>query len=258
MLRRTLTAIVIILIVIPPLYFGGYLLYGLMSAVIIAGGYEILKLNSNWKIWSKLLIGFFLIYTVISVFLPRALTLMAIGLLIIILLSVPIFSKNFTSEDSLYLMGVYTIFLIFPKAFLYIYNINNLYIWYILVATYGCDTGAYFIGSKFGKNKLIPEISPNKTKEGAIGGWATGAVLSFIFGILLIGKNDLLVLVLGSLWIPVVSQFGDLAFSSIKRHFNIKDFSNIFPGHGGVLDRIDSLIFSLIFFWIILLLVVML
>ena len=119
---------------------------------------------------------------------------------------------------------------------------------YVALATYMCDTGAYFFGVFFGKHKLIPRVSPNKTWEGSIGGYAVGAVISFVFGFFLIKDLPVSLLAVGSLTLPILAQLGDLSFSSVKRHFGIKDFGSLFPGHGGVLDRIDSLIFCLMWF----------
>ncbi|MCD8204925.1 MAG: phosphatidate cytidylyltransferase [Coprobacillus sp.] len=127
---------------------------------------------------------------------------------------------------------------------------------YVFLADYLTDAGAYFFGMLFGKNKLNERISPKKTWEGFIGGYATSFIISFLFAfILAICDNPIcsaldsshwyLILIL-SLIIPLFAVLGDFIFSSIKRAYEIKDFSNIIPGHGGVLDRIDSLVVSLI------------
>ena len=106
---------------------------------------------------------------------------------------------------------------------------------------------------KFGKNKLIPRISPNKTVEGAISGYLAGVLVSFLFAyFLLMDQLGLNIILMGSLLIPLVSQLGDLSFSLIKRNYGIKDFGSIFPGHGGALDRIDSLVFAVLTFQIVL------
>ena len=128
---------------------------------------------------------------------------------------------------------------------------------YVLLGTFMTDIGAYFIGVFFGKHKLKPRISPKKTWEGFFGGIIISTFVSFAFGFifsltghpLVYGVLDrehwYLILVL-SLVIPFASVLGDFVFSSAKRHFEIKDFGNIMPGHGGVLDRLDSVIFSML------------
>ena len=99
------------------------------------------------------------------------------------------------------------------------------------------DAGGFFIGASFGKHKLCPNVSPKKTVEGAIGGVLfcvlTAVVLGFLFALIILGIVD-----------AVVSIIGDLSFSLIKRSVGIKDYSSIFPGHGGMLDRFDSIIFT--------------
>lgn len=121
------------------------------------------------------------------------------------------------------------------------------YSWAFLLtflAAWGSDTFAYFVGKAFGKHKLIPKISPKKTVEGAIGGAIGGMLLFPLFGLVISNTMDhnvnyILISILGFL-AAVVSQIGDLIMSAIKRSYNVKDFGNIFPGHGGFLDRFDS------------------
>jgi phosphatidate cytidylyltransferase len=116
------------------------------------------------------------------------------------------------------------------------------------------DTGAYFIGILFGKNKINPRISPKKTWEGFTGGIIISTLFSFVFAMILAlcghpilkcldTDNWYLVLII-SLIMPLFATLGDFTFSALKRHYEIKDFGNILPGHGGVLDRVDSLIFT--------------
>lgn len=107
------------------------------------------------------------------------------------------------------------------------------------------DSGAYFIGSYFGKHKLAPVLSPKKTVEGAIGGVLTAVLAIFIYALILdlgfhLEINYLLALLYGIL-ASVADIFGDLMFSAIKRQTEIKDYGNVFPGHGGILDRLDSM-----------------
>ena len=109
-----------------------------------------------------------------------------------------------------------------------------------------CDAGAYFIGIKFGKHKLAPVVSPNKTIEGALGGIATGVLAMILYTLVLdlIFKQDVsygAAAVYGMLGC-LVGELGDLCFSVIKRQTGIKDYGNLIPGHGGVLDRFDSIL----------------
>ena len=116
-----------------------------------------------------------------------------------------------------------------------------------LVAAFASDAFALFAGMAFGKHKLAPELSPKKTVEGAIGGFVGAVILCVVYALVLHFGFDqevsyLRFAVYGGLG-SVVSQIGDLSFSYIKRQYGLKDFGNIFPGHGGVLDRFDSVIF---------------
>lgn len=115
---------------------------------------------------------------------------------------------------------------------------------FMACATFGCDTGAYFSGFLFGKHKLIERLSPKKTVEGAIGGSIIGTILASGVGIIFnVGLTPFQVVLLAFI-LTVTSQFGDLTFSAIKRYYGIKDYGKILPGHGGVIDRTDSLIFN--------------
>ncbi len=116
----------------------------------------------------------------------------------------------------------------------------------IFLGAWMTDTGAYFVGVFFGKHKLIPEVSPKKTVEGAFGG-ILGCVLGYVVFGLIIGHFfditvNYLVLVLLAVGISVISQLGDLIASYVKREAGIKDYGFIFPGHGGIMDRFDSII----------------
>ncbi len=130
---------------------------------------------------------------------------------------------------------------------------GRILIWFVLIASWGSDVFAYFIGRHFGKHKLT-KISPNKTVEGAVAGVVGAILLGIIFAVLCntlwgVGINYLLIGCIMAL-LSIVGQIGDLAASSIKRYCEIKDFSELIPGHGGMLDRIDSIIFVLPFAFI--------
>lgn len=110
------------------------------------------------------------------------------------------------------------------------------------------DTGAYFTGYFFGKHKFAPTISPKKTIEGCIGGFFTCIIFMFIYGGIVnyfwdVQINNMILLAIGILC-SIIAQFGDLSMSLIKREFGIKDYGTIMPGHGGILDRFDSVLFT--------------
>ena len=116
----------------------------------------------------------------------------------------------------------------------------------VFIGAWVSDVGAYFIGSFIGKHKLIPDVSPKKTVEGSIGGIVTAAIASVLYGLLIGSLSDTLspnyvVLALAGVLLSVVSQIGDLIASLIKREHGIKDYSNLLPGHGGIMDRFDSI-----------------
>lgn len=124
---------------------------------------------------------------------------------------------------------------------------GNYLIWLIFIGAWGTDTMAYTFGRLFGKRKIIPEISPKKTLAGAIGGIFGCIALMLAFGLLCNNYFNLemsygILIILG-LCSGVISQIGDWSASAIKRYVDIKDFGNIMPGHGGVLDRFDSILF---------------
>ena len=129
-------------------------------------------------------------------------------------------------------------------------NVENgrFIVWFIFAASWGSDTFAYIFGVTMGKHHPFPHLSPKKSIEGCIGGVAGAAVLTWIyclvlehgFGIWLMRPwKAAIVCGIGA----VISQLGDLAASAIKRHYNIKDYGHLIPGHGGILDRFDSMIF---------------
>ena len=116
----------------------------------------------------------------------------------------------------------------------------------VFIGAWVTDGAAYFVGRAIGKHKLIPDVSPKKTVEGAIGGSIFCALSFLAYGLVVAHFSDSTVnaveIIIAGLIISVISQFGDLIASLIKRHYGIKDYGKIFPGHGGVMDRFDSII----------------
>lgn len=134
--------------------------------------------------------------------------------------------------------GTYVVFFMYHMMLMN----GSKYVWLVYIIAFGSDTCAYFSGKMFGRNKLYPEVSPNKTVEGAMGGIIGCVILSLIyFNYLRINKY--IYIIIFSVSASVFSMVGDLAASKIKRENGIKDFGKILPGHGGILDRFDSVLF---------------
>lgn len=127
-------------------------------------------------------------------------------------------------------------------------NGENL-IFFILIATWGVDTGAYYFGKLFGRHKLSPVISPGKTVEGAIGGVISCIGFAFLARWLFLRELTINNTILIGLIFGVISQLGDLAESMLKRSAGVKDSGSLLPAHGGMLDRIDSIIFTIPVFY---------
>lgn len=142
-----------------------------------------------------------------------------------------------------------------------IYGMKNglMLIVYLLIASWGTDIFAYCVGKKFGKHKFS-KVSPNKSIEGCIGGTVGSVVISLIYTVIINYCFSLNISYIGILIITIVlsiiGQIGDFTASSIKRYFEVKDFSNLIPGHGGMLDRVDSVIFMAPFAYFLLNLII--
>ena len=203
-------------------------------------------------------------------FLPTGLLITALYIfaVIIIVLLTP---KTTEIKEVFYSVGI-TLFVSFGLSS--VLHINNLYnskdfmynsvdcLFFLILTLGGAwfgDIGAYFVGSKYGKHKIAPSISPKKSLEGLLGGIASTVLCEIIIGIvwnfIVLDQNSYVQfgwLILISIFCPFVGLVGDLFFSYIKRNVGIKDFGRIMPGHGGILDRVDSLILVAPFISIIL------
>ncbi len=173
------------------------------------------------------------------------------GLLLVLFLPIILYNdKNkYNINDASYMLGgVLLISSSMVLANLY-RNMGLRIIVYLFMITILTDTFALFTGRLIGKHKLLESVSPKKTIEGFIGGVLVATFTSTVFYLTVINSSSsVFVVILFSLLLSIIGQFGDLFFSAIKRYYKVKDFSNIMPGHGGVLDRLDSIIFVIIAF----------
>lgn len=248
--KRIVSGIIGIVLLISIINKGEIYLNTAVFLVSIIGLREFFKAVKNIDIKPISCIGYlstFLIY--LSNFYPDINIGFSLTLSIILSLIMYLFSNNISLED----IGVTFIGILYiPFLFSYINNLEgSIYIWLIFIISFGTDTFAYFGGRVFGKRKLWPEVSPKKTIEGSISGIIGSTLLTLIFA-LYIKEDSVLLLIILSIIVSAFSQIGDLIASKIKRSVKIKDYGYIMPGHGGVLDRFDSIILSapLIYYYI--------
>ena len=187
---------------------------------------------------------------------------LAVGLLIAVL---AFYVFTYPAYHAQQILGLFFGFFYVPLLLSYIYRTRELVffskstgayveigaylVWLIFLSSWGSDTCAYCVGMLFGKHKMAPVLSPKKTWEGAAGGVAGAAVLTLIYSLVFqrtmgLSTPQIIGLTLVGAAGAVVSMIGDLAASAIKRNYDIKDYGKLIPGHGGILDRFDSVIFT--------------
>lgn len=249
MKTKVISAIIAIAILIALLIFKGIPMYIAVMLLGVQAFRELMNLKyfKNIPLFFKILGGILVIALTLNSFDGFALAfgmsyrLLALGVIALIVPSV-FMDDKYTTKDAISVYGASTfIGLAFNLFILIVNNSTKLFIYLILI-TILTDTFAMFIGMLIGKHKLIPKVSPNKSIEGSIGGTIVAATIASIFYINLIGQCPWYIIIPITIVLSLIGQLGDLIFSKIKRENDIKDFSNIIPGHGGVLDRLDSII----------------
>lgn len=256
MLKRILTAIVSVIILIPILWFSDTYIFPIAIAVATCISlYEMFSCigykNKLDVTFPSYLIGAAVPFLVklasenLSAVLSPVFAVMI--LYILYLMALAVFKhKEYSIGDlsQCYMVAVYIIFG-FSSIQLLREMANNVYL-LIFIGAWITDIFAYFTGSFLGKHKLCEAISPKKTIEGSIGGIIFCSLSFVLFGAIMMSTNmsliEYLILAFIGVVISIISQIGDLSMSLVKRHYGIKDFGKIFPGHGGMLDRFDSII----------------
>lgn len=181
-------------------------------------------------------------------YLNMVVTLSVSTILMFLFTQVIVTDMKTTFKDIAYtFIGIfYVVFFIMFIAFINGMSNGNILIWYALFAAWGTDISAYIIGKYFGKHKFS-KVSPKKSIEGCIGGMIGAILLMLVYTYVANtywGMNYSYLVIVGiGVLLSVIGQIGDFSASSIKRFVGIKDYSNLIPGHGGMLDRIDSLMF---------------
>lgn len=255
MLKRIITAIVALIIFVPVLIFADTMIFPVMMALCAAiGCYEMFScLGLKDKVLMTLPMYAAALCLPISkrlipdeVFVKFVLSI--IGVLIVYMLGIAVFRHkkvNVTDVGLSIALGLYIVAAFTGLVYLHDSVEHGKYIYLLtFLCAWMTDTFAYFTGRLFGKHKLIPEVSPKKTVEGAVGGVVFCVITMLVFGLVMETNFGLranyITLAISGVFISVVSQLGDLIMSLVKRHYGIKDYGKIFPGHGGILDRFDS------------------
>lgn len=245
-MKRVISGLIMAALGITAVLFGSIPYYALLSFVAIYGCYEItLVLDKKFK--SVLYLSMILFILAIFFYSQRSTGIILVFVSVLFFLAVVNPDITLSDISVSFLLSVVLAFAINGATTLR--NMNPWIIIYLGFASFISDIFAYYTGRKFGKHKLNERVSPNKTIEGALGGWLGGFISSFILAYIFkfFGFPAWFMLA-NSLILPAISELGDLSFSLIKRNYGVKDFSNLIPGHGGLLDRIDSLLLCIIFF----------
>ncbi len=265
-MKRVLTAVIGFPLVMLILILGNRYIIDITVAIIsIIAMNEYVKCASNKEIKIVSWIGYIILSTIALIHvIPNQIFvyISIIGfplLLLVLFLHVIVSNMKITFKDIAFtLMGIiylFTFLVCLPLIFGMEGNVSGKFlIWYVLFSAWGTDVFAYIIGKRIGKTKFS-KVSPNKSIEGCIAG-TIGAIIAcllYTVALNLISGYEIsyLTIAIISLVLSIIGQIGDFSASVIKRYFDVKDFSNLFPGHGGMIDRIDSVMFIAPFAYIL-------
>lgn len=256
MRKRIIASIIGLPLVIFCIVYGGLFLKALVLAVSLMGMFEF-NLAFSKDVKPVHFIGY--IFAVYFVFNSGDITyqtnymniFVSLFILTLLVYTVIFNSSNKVMDTLTTFFGFFYVCFIFVHIDLIRNHALGLYfVWLVFISAWGSDTGAYFVGLKFGKHKLIPSLSPKKTVEGAVGGVISAAALAFVYGLIInrffdIDNTSIIYIypIIGFAG-SILGQIGDLAASAMKRYAKIKDFGKIIPGHGGILDRFDSVLLT--------------
>lgn len=251
MKQRVITAIIALIIFIPILCYGSWALMLAAAVLAIIGIHEFYQMKySNKRLPLQEGVA---ILAALSLILPvdqwipqLPSRLMCFYLFVMILMVMTVFDQKVTTIDDIgfpVFVSLYT-----GLGFANLANARDAGLVVVLLAlciVWATDIGAYMIGKAIGKHKLAPSVSPNKTIEGSIGGVVCAVLVTcfFMWRYSSIFPYHLIPMILLTIFFSIAGQLGDLVESAYKRHYGVKDSGNILPGHGGILDRFDNLLF---------------
>jgi len=250
---RLLSGIILLAIAITVVVLGGNILFAVLFVISLIGMMELYQITKVNKAFPGLL-GYAagIAYYLLLYFELQEYQMMLFVFFLMLLMFTYVFGfPKFTTEQiTISFFGLFYVGIMLS----YIYQVRMLedgalLVWLIFIGAWGSDTCAYCVGVLIGKHKVAPKLSPKKSIEGCIGGVVGAALIGLIYATIFKSKihgidNPQLIFTIIGAASSVISQIGDLAASAIKRNHNIKDYGTLIPGHGGVLDRFDSIIFT--------------
>ena len=246
---RLISGIVLVIIALATIISGSWILFFTLLAVSLIGMrelYKVMKVSDEHVTVLELVgyLGAVLYYIAMKADFGNYGT-MAIIISMILILFVYVFGYPKYHADQVMAAFFGVVYVAVMLSFIYLTRSlpdGKFLVWLIFLCSWGCDTCAYCVGMLIGKHKMAPVLSPKKSIEGAVGGVAGAALLGVIYAAATQGKmaEYALICAVGAL----ISMVGDLAASAIKRNQNIKDYGKLIPGHGGILDRFDSVIIT--------------
>lgn len=259
MKTRTITALILTLICVPILLLSKYVVYPIfISLLSVVAIYEILNCLGLSKRFSLLIPAtvFAAAMPVVTYYLGNekimnvaVICFIASFLLMLYYFTLAVLARGelkFTAVAAAYVLTNYVVISFTSLTALRYVTEGAFTFVLVFIGAWSCDTFAYLFGSRFGKHKLIPEISPKKSVEGSIAGIISAMLVFLLYGFIISKATELSVnyitLLVSGLFVSVISQIGDLIASLVKRECGIKDYGKIFPGHGGVMDRFDSIL----------------
>lgn len=250
---RLVSGIILLAITITIVFFGGNILFATLFAISLIGSMELYRIIKIHKSFPGILgYGAGIIFYGILYFNLEQYQMFFFIIYLMLLMFAYVFSfPTYTTEQiAITFLGLFYVNIMLS----YIYQVRMLedgalIVWLIFIGAWGSDTCAYCVGMLFGKHKIAPKLSPKKSLEGCIGGVVGAALLGMGYAAIiqnrLVGiENPLFVFAVIGAASSVIAQIGDLAASAIKRNHDIKDYGTLIPGHGGILDRFDSIIFT--------------
>ena len=248
MKQRTISAIILLIVLITSLLIGSKIFSVVMSLCALIGFCEFfsVKFKDEKRLFAVKIVG---ILSLLLIVLNNCFYRIDINVCILVplfCLSLPIIfyndNKVYNISDALYVLGaVYFLGLSFGNIVL-MSNTNVARCIFIFIISFMTDTYAYIGGNLIGRHKLT-SISPKKTIEGSLVGLLVGSIIGAVYYYNIVGGVTVFESAFLCLFLSIISELGDLLFSSIKRNFEVKDYSNLIPGHGGILDRFDSVIY---------------